>query len=288
MKKELMIVLLIGIFIGIGLVSAANSCDLKAQIVNQDPYPAVPGDYVKVVFQLEGINNPQCGNVKFELNQDYPFSLNAGEQNPIFINSGSYILDYQNYATIPYKIRVDDRALDGDNLISAYISNGVGDVKLYQAFNLSVKDTKADFELGVSDYSYASKKLSLSILNTGKNDAEAFAIEIPAQDGVEVIGSNRVVIGTVASTQEEIASFEINISKSQNIKVNILYNDKNNVRRSLEKTFYFDSGLFKGTIPTSGGWSLMNTFISLVAILVIVFFAYRYWKRRNAKRSLRR
>jgi len=294
MKKELVIVLLLSfaiMFCGIGFVNAGSPCNLKAKIVNQDPYPAVPGEYVKVVFQLDGVANAQCGDIQFNLNSNYPFSIEEGEKNPKIMNSGWFVLNYQNYGLLPYKLRVDDGAIDGENLVSADIygeKDSVGVVRLYQTFNITVEDTRSDFELSVNDYSYETKKLTLSVLNTGEHDAEAFAIEIPAQDGVEVIGSNRVVIGTVASTQEEIATFDVNLSRSGNVKVDISYNDKNNIRRKMEKTFYFDENLFKRKIVPKSSWSWTNTIISVISISVIVFFVYKYWKKKRDKKSLRR
>jgi hypothetical protein len=55
--------------------SVLNGCDLTATLLNQDPYPATPDDYVKVVFKIEGLQNPNCKAVSFELMPEFPFSL---------------------------------------------------------------------------------------------------------------------------------------------------------------------------------------------------------------------
>ena len=35
----------------------AGVCDLDVSLINQDPYPAIQGDYVKLVFQVDGHSN---------------------------------------------------------------------------------------------------------------------------------------------------------------------------------------------------------------------------------------
>ena len=65
-------------------------CDLDVTLLNQDPYPAVPGDYVKLVFQLEGIDDTDCNDITFNLLADYPIEFNPGE-------SGLRTFDRVNY-----------------------------------------------------------------------------------------------------------------------------------------------------------------------------------------------
>ena len=48
-------------------------------MLNQDPYPAVPGEYVNVVFQIEGVENSKCDEVYFDLIADYPIRLDPNQ-----------------------------------------------------------------------------------------------------------------------------------------------------------------------------------------------------------------
>ena len=55
MKRSDKLLILLPLFlISLTLVSAI-ACDLKVSMINQDPYPAIPGEYVKIVFQVEGV-----------------------------------------------------------------------------------------------------------------------------------------------------------------------------------------------------------------------------------------
>ena len=73
MKKSIItsFILLLAVFYAFGTVTAA-ACTLDISLINQDPYPAIPGDYVKVVFEIDGLENPNCGTVTFGIKEDYP------------------------------------------------------------------------------------------------------------------------------------------------------------------------------------------------------------------------
>ena len=84
MKKEV-ILLAFAVIISIGVASAQQpiACNPDASLINQDPYPAVPGDIVKVVFQVDGTDNPECGTVTLEIIPEFPFSLEPGGRGPM-------------------------------------------------------------------------------------------------------------------------------------------------------------------------------------------------------------
>ncbi|MEK6850524.1 MAG: hypothetical protein AABX85_03040 [Nanoarchaeota archaeon] len=67
-------------FVLVGFISLTNfvhaeSCSPTVTLLNQDPYPVIPGEYVKLVFQIEGLANSECGKVYFELIEDYPMKF---------------------------------------------------------------------------------------------------------------------------------------------------------------------------------------------------------------------
>ena len=73
---------IIYLLLSLMLISFANaeSCNLNAKLINQDPYPAMPGEYVELVFQLTGVENPECGNIGFSVMEEFPFSLNPEQK----------------------------------------------------------------------------------------------------------------------------------------------------------------------------------------------------------------
>lgn len=104
MKRGIIIAFLISIFL-LPTISAL-ACNLDVNLINQDPYPAIPGDYVDVVFQITGVDNPECGTISFEVKEEFPFSLDPGETNPITLKAGVYERKYSSFFIAPYKIRV--------------------------------------------------------------------------------------------------------------------------------------------------------------------------------------
>src|SRR3990172_7672633 len=116
MKKRVVMLLVLALSIVLAVQNAAaTACSLNATLVNQDPYPAVPGDYVKIIFQLSGVDNPECEEISFELREQFPFSLDPDESNQVKITGGTYVRTYKSDFLIPYKIRVHEDAIDGEN-----------------------------------------------------------------------------------------------------------------------------------------------------------------------------
>ncbi len=276
MRKEGLIIL--GLFL---MPLVAGSCSLGVSMINQDPYPAIPGDYVKVVFQIDGVENPECGIVNFEIKENYPFSLDPGTTNRITINAGTYSRTYSSFYLATYKLRVDEGALEGDNPIEVvYSGSGAG---LLEEFDIYVEDTRADFEIHIKNYDYATKTLTLEILNTEDVDIEALTIEIPKQENITIKGANKKVVGDLDSNEYTTAEFEA-IPSNGKIELNIIYTDSINVRREMEKTVVFDSSYFTGR--NGGGTSVPWFWIILIIAVVAWFFWRRHKKHKERKRRL--
>jgi hypothetical protein len=281
MKKSGIILFSILALFAINLVVAEN-CNLQISMLNQDPYPAIQGDYVKVVFQINGLENTDCGTVTFGVKEEYPIYLDPDVQNPITINSGTFKRDYGSFYLAPYKLRIDENALDGDNPIEVFYSTSRAS-NVIQEFNINVQDTRADFEVNVKDYDYTTRKLTFEILNIKKTDVKALTIEIPKQDGVEIKGANRIVVGDLDSNEYTTAEFEAILPQGKkDINLNVIYTDSINVRRELKKVVTFDSSYFtdREIKKKQPYW-----FYAII-VLVIAFFVWR--KIRKNKREKER
>lgn len=280
--KKLMSLFLVMLVFSIGGVLA--KCDLEASMINQDPYPALQGDYVKLVFQLDGIANPECGIVNFELVESYPISFDAGV-NPIrIVDSGTYAKDFSSFLLATFKVRVDANAVDGDNPIEVrykYSGNAAYETK---QFNLDVEDTRADFEIHVKNYNAATKAITFEILNIGKSDIEALSVEIPKQEGVIVKGSNINIVGDLDSNEYTTADFEATPEEG-NIDLKLTYTDSINERRSIVKEVSFDPAYFNGRVADEGGSSKTKYFILLVIAGGVGYYFYRKHKKKKAKEA---
>ncbi len=280
MKKRVITFLIVLSLFLVPLISAVP-CDLDISLINQDPSSAIPGEYVRVVFQINGIENPECKPFQFEVKEDFPFSLDPGTTNPITINPGTYSRKYSSFYIAPYQIRINEDALNGNNPIEA--SYTLNSAEILKEFNIYIEDVRADFEVYVKDYDYTTKELTIEILNTAEVDVEALTIEIPKQENIKDKGANRIVVGDLDSNEYTTADFEAILSEGENqINLNIIYTDTINTRRSLEKTLIFDSSYFT---ERNGDTKKKPVWLYIIIIVVVLWFVWRSIRKAKKKKE---
>jgi hypothetical protein len=280
MKKGVLISVFLIVLLA-GVVSA--TCDLSVNLLNQDPYPATPGDYVKVVFQMNGTQTTDCDKVFLDVVPKYPFSLDSSDSK-VVVTGGNFINNYATYILVAYKLRVDKNAVDGDNKLTVnYGMEGKTSATLTKDFNINIKDARTDFEVSVQSYDAAKNTVTFGVINVGKYDAESLTLEIPAQENIKPKGSNIAIVGSLNSNDDTTASIEAT-PKAGEITLNLSYNDQNNVRRTLEKKVYFTSNFIEnGIVPTT-----RDKFFYMFWVLLAVFVLYLVWgwyQRRKARNS---
>ena len=275
MEKGVVLFLLI---LSVTMVSA-DACDLNITLLNQDPYPAVPGDYVKLVFQLEGIDDPDCNDITFNLLSDYPIEFNPGESGLRTFKKVDYIKDYESNILVPYEVRVNKNALDGANPIEVR-TQSKGSVPLTETFNLEIDDVRAEFEIYVKDYNYATNEMTLEILNIEESDIEALSVEIPKQDSIEIKGAKRIVVGDLDSNEYTTADFEA-IPEDGEFTINLIYSDAINVRRAVQKTVGFDSSYFISRKADQKTTSITTYIIWIIIIALLVWWGFKKFKKKK-------
>lgn len=283
MKKVKFLGIMIVGMILLNMAFASAVCNIGITMVNQDPYPAVPGEYVKIVFQITGTENPDCEYINFELMNKYPIIFDPGEKSMKEFIGGTYAKDFTSSLVVPYKVRVDKDALDGENEIEVrYGTKNSSIFSNFQTFNLEVQDTKADFELHIDKYSYATKDLTIEILNIADVDVEALTLEIPKQDNVDIRGSNRVVVGDLDSNEYTTADYTANLEDG-NINIKLLYTDNIGKRREVIKTIEFDSSYFAQREDEEPQTPIFYYIIGLLIVGAILWWILRKRKKRQHK-----
>lgn len=277
MKKRLLILFAL---LFVPLVLSAP-CDLSISMLNQDPYPAIPGDYVKILFQVGGITDSSCGDLSFNLIDKYPISFDDSSDKKISIKSGTFVKDFSSHATIAYKVRVNPDALDGDNKIELAYSRGEGNQNLVsKEFNLFVKDTRANFEIYVKNFDFKTNDVTFEILNTAKVDIRSVTIEILPSQNVIAKGAQTKIAGDLDSNEYTTFDFEIEPQKTT-VNMRIYYTDDVGIRRQIDKSVLLDPSFFEGRkTPEKSSSPIVNIFI-IIAILLIV---YKIYKKRNKKK----
>ena len=263
-------------------ILSAQDCNLQVLMISQDPYPATPGEYVKVVFQVEGISDSKCGQIEVELLEKYPISFDEPNESLITFRSGGYKKDFSSFLTAAFKVRVDENALDGDTPIEIRTKIGFTSAYIIKQFLLNIEDSKIDFEVHVKDYDYDTNIVTFEILNIGKSDVEALTVEIPKQDNIEIKGPNRNIVGDIDSNEFSTVDFEATI-KNGEIKMNIIYTDNIDVRRTIEKSVEFDSSYFLDRKADQKTTSKLNYVFGVIVILAIGYYFYRRQKKKKER-----
>ncbi len=268
------------------VVSQSSLCNLNVSLINQDPYPVIPGDYVEIVFQISGTDNSDCEGARFKVLENYPFSLDGESSASREIVGDTFVKDYKSSWMIPYRLRVDKDALDGMNEIE--VKYGPGSSKSYthsKKFDIKVEDVRVDFEVSVKDYDPSVDEITFEILNIGEHDVEALTVDIPEQESLDVKGSPRKIIGSLDSNEETTFNFNLIPSKKE-IDLEITYTDEINERRSLIESVYFNSESFKSSQKDEGigFW----TYAIAIGIVVIIAFWIRKKKKEKRKRMSKR
>ncbi|MBR9704620.1 hypothetical protein GOV12_04355 [Candidatus Pacearchaeota archaeon] len=305
-KKEIIILFSIIIisFFTISSISAAatdSSCELNLTILNQDPYPAIPNEYVDVVFQLRGLSNSNCKGARIELVPNYPFSLD--ENNSLReIKGSTYIPNYKNEWMIPYKVRIDKDALDGENILEIRYAPGIWgeDSYLTKKFNINIQDSRTTFDAVIQEMS--GSDISIAIANTGKYTANSVVIRIPEQSAYRAQGTSGQMVGNLDSGDYTIVSFSITKSRSNennNLLFDIYYTDILGIRRTVNIEMSLDTGgLIGGNYSREdmmnnrnfqrnrdSGWSIWYTIIIIVIILITIIIFYKKYKKSSHKKN---
>lgn len=274
-------VLILGLLLSlfaIGFASAA--CEPKVSLINQDPYPAIPGDYVKIVFQINGIDNPDCGDVAISLMDDFPFSLDPGMSHT-YSASSYFQKDYSSFMVVPYKVRINEEALDGDNPIEISLAYGTSAEKtvVRDKFNISIKDSRSNFEVFVKNYDFTTNTITFQVLNSGKNDVKAVTIKILDGVSTKLKGADVNVIGDLDSNEYTTADFLMS-PLATSIPISITYTDSINARRTINQSVEFIPENFEG-VNASSGMSIWMILFFVLVILVIAWFVYKTFKKKS-------
>jgi len=260
--------------IGLPLVSATSStCYPQIALVNQDPNPATPNSYVKLLFEVSGVDQQACSSgMAVKLIPEYPFSLDPNAESVQVLNSNTYIAgNYKTTWMVPYNVRIADNALEGDYLIKMFYHLGSDEnfdsSYAEEDFNVTITDAQTDFDAVIQEVS--GTQVSIGIVNTGKNTANSLIIGIPQQDNFRTTGISQQIVGNLAAGDYTIITFtiastfqrnmtgtgiprnmtrEASVSEAQMLKLKIDYTDGIGKRRSVVKEIPFSSSFLQGNV----------------------------------------
>ena len=267
----------------------AESCNLNVELINQDPYPATPDDYVKVVFQVSGLDNNECEGTKFQFVENFPFSLDA-DDGLRTIEGSTFVSNYKNEWLIPFKIRVDKDAIDGENELKVNYGDSASFGDIVKYFDVFIEKSRTDFDVVVQEISES--EVTIAIANIGENIAESVIVRLPEQDYFEAIGTNGQMIGNLENGDYTLVGFDVKpiLNKNTNNELNLKidYTDTIGERRTVTQSIFlsFDSSPTDADLKRSGGERRGTTsnlvFQGLLVLVVIMgLVIYNRYKRKR-------
>ena len=287
------------ILLNIYLVAAeVISCNPTIKLVSQDPNPAVPNDYVKVIFEVTSVSN--CDGFSVRLNPEYPFSLDSDISAIQTIETNPYAPGYRTVWMIPYNIRIDSAAFDGDYHLKLQYheeSDETFNSYIEKGFNITIEDSRTKFDAVIQESS--GSDVSIAIANIGKYAANSVVIRIPEQESFSVSGTDGQMVGNLASGDYTLVSFAISsksvkdgvntpvntqasLQQSKNLKFDISYTDNIGERRivNMELPLRLGASVVTGgpgrtTTTTSTPFYFTKTFWIIIIILIILGYLYR-------------
>jgi len=279
MKKFLVIFIALALMpLVLAQTSIANSqCNLDTTLIYQDPLPAQPGEYVELVFQVTGATNPGCGQITFELLEEYPLDFDKGDSNTKSITSSIFVQNFKSVWNVPFEPRIDKNALEGNNKIRTRITTA--SQTLIKNFTININDVRTDFEVFIRDYNPQTNMITFEILNIGENDIDALTVEIPPQENIDVKATRRNIVGSLDANEDTTFTFEA-IPRNGNINLNVYYTDAINERRLIQESVNFDSSLYEGRGENNGLSIWFYLFIALLLIIIGTWVRKR-WKRKK-------
>lgn len=198
---------------------------IKATLLNQDPDPAEPGEYVELRWNIQKLGNDELKELSFEIMPEYPFTVDEGESKIKNVGDLIGFSDDNTYYTLYYRLRVDDNALEDTydvTLKYSYIGEkGVNNGE--EEFEIRVGDKEMpNFVIGtiatsptklVGDTDEA--ELNIDIENIGDGDSENTKVELELPDGFKpsYSFSNREVLGTIPEESSKTATFYIDVDE---------------------------------------------------------------------------
>ncbi len=112
--------------------------NVQVTLVNQEPDPAEPGNYVDIRFKFENIGGGPANNIEVELIPEYPFSLDSGTSALKNIGSLHSRQMGDDGAIVKYHVRVNNDAVDGVNELKMRY-NVAGKAWLTETFDIDIQ-----------------------------------------------------------------------------------------------------------------------------------------------------
>ncbi len=243
MKRELVLVTVLAVLVlSMTLqVNAAEDPRISVSFISQTPDPVEPGDYVELRWKIDNLAS-KSNDYTFELDYNYPFSLDAGETAQRSVGSLTGYQTLTDGAIIYWKMRVAEDAVEGDmNKIQVkywrtsepgfVVSSGEQIIRIQSRQGLAeigqVKITPEEVELG----KMFDMKIEINNKGTGFINNVKVKVDTTGTGFTPVGTTNQKIIKRISgqSSQEMTFKFFVDANTEINVNqlpINLTYYDK--------------------------------------------------------------
>ncbi|MCD6399090.1 MAG: hypothetical protein J7L08_04175 [Candidatus Aenigmarchaeota archaeon] len=181
-------------------------------LLKYDPYPAEPGEYMTLWVEVYNTGTNEAKDVTFELEPEYPFSLDSNENAT------------REYSSIPglftivlqYKVRVDKDAVDGWNEIKIRYKIEDGNwIEKKSEIYVNKAPNKAELTplfVSTDPVPYPGGKTTLTVDLANTAPGSAYYTITEAECPIATIPVNKIFVGTLDADDFDSVKFDLKIN----------------------------------------------------------------------------
>ncbi|MFH1210805.1 MAG: COG1361 S-layer family protein [archaeon] len=226
---------------------------VKVTQLKYEPYPVEPGTYFTMWLRVDNIADEDAENVQVEVVDNYPFKI-EGEKTKTVGKLG------RRQSSVIYfeKIRVDDKAIEGDNEIEVRINMGGGYKKEYSIQKLKVKVQLVEPVLSLTITSKPERipqggvsNVSVEVQNMDNGMIKDINLKLVLPSTFVPVGSTsekkiqRLNPGESSSIEYQLMVLADSEAKAYQLEIDVSYSDQTGTRYSKNETL----GLMVGAEP---------------------------------------
>ncbi len=137
--KKILYIVIAALFVLNFAYALPTNPELKVSLINQEPDPVAPGQYVTLRFKIENFGNEALQDFYVKLIPKFPFIQDGADKNEKFLGTlwGGLSGDYG--VVVSYKVRVSDNAVTGNMPITIAYKYSGSDVWTQMDFNVHIR-----------------------------------------------------------------------------------------------------------------------------------------------------
>jgi hypothetical protein len=231
-------------------------------LLDYSPYPAEPGNYVTVTLMVRNTGNSDAGDVRIRIVPQYPFSLDSNptarisnSANPVPLDSNMTVslgkLPASHYTMVEFRLRIDSKALEGDNQIEFWYQLQPSSVYVIDTFDIYVQGTD-ELSVGIDPFILAPGRpteATVVLRNQGTASIRDMTVKLSEETkNILVLGSGNVIYvstlppGITVKRGVTLAADSNAVSGAYVMAANITYTVGSNISKSMD----VDIGMFIG------------------------------------------